>query len=225
MSTFTANVAASLIRHATGETYGDGEIVTGYGVGYAEPGYHDDQTMWVTGNWNTTQSYANRTAGLPLTPDEQMPAVLADALTRIGVEIEWLDEWTECTDCYRLVRTSGDSYMWQPSFAYVNECEPTCADCLRTMGEDAVTEYVNELRAITWADDAFLTGLGWTRYNADEYESGWHPGQDADPTEITAEIARTLPGHDVVFLLDENSQFYSRFSAYVRPAESEDDNI
>jgi hypothetical protein len=222
-STFTLNVAESLIRHATGETYGDGMTVTGFGVGYAEPGYHGSDAVWALGNWNTQQSWRNREAGLPLTDAEAMPAVLATALERAGVEIEWCDEWIECTDCYRIVRTQPDSYGWRQSYTLVNECEPTCADCLVKMGEDAITEYVNEPHhIITWADAAHLVSLGWTRYNDAEYENGWHPGQTDDPAKIADEIHATLPDHDLVFLLDSSGQFDIAFSAYVRPTPADD---
>ena len=47
-----AEAAGRLIKVATGEEYGDGEVVTALAIGYAEPGYGTDETVVVLGNWN-----------------------------------------------------------------------------------------------------------------------------------------------------------------------------
>ena len=95
-----------LLRSATGEPCPDYEVVYAYGVGYADGYSHipADQ-VWVTGNWNERQNWRDRQAGLPPTADDLMPQVLGDALERLGVEIEWHDEWDECQECHRLIRT------------------------------------------------------------------------------------------------------------------------
>lgn len=202
---FRANVAASLIRHATGEEYGDGVTVTNVGTGYAEPGYASD-AMWVTGDWNGETGSA-----------------LFTALEGIGVECEWLDEWTECQECFRLVRTAANSYGWQASYAWLEDCGPTCHECLVKYGDDALADYLNDAhKAITWCGPDHLATLGFVRYGEDEYENGWHPGQTDDPAAITATIRETMPEHDIVFLIDSVGQFDMRFSAYVRPARDDD---
>jgi hypothetical protein len=138
------------------------------------------------------------------------------------VEGEWSDEWHQCSDCYRIVRNSGDSYMWQPFYTMINECEPVCGDCLIKMGDEALEDYVNNSdRVVTWCDESHLESLGWQRDNPRQYENGWHPGQDDNPATIMAGIQEADPNLDVLFWLDESSQFYIGFSAFTRKRENE----
>lgn len=212
--------AQRLIKIVTGEPYGDGMTVTDVGVGYAEHGYHDDETVWVLGDWNDKQRYVD---GEWITTST-LPSRLFDALERIGVEGEWSDEWYRCSDCYRIMRHEPDSYMWQPGYVIINECEPVCTDCAITMGEDALTDYVNDSnRVVTWCDESHLESLGWQRHNPSEYQSGWHEGMDDKPDTIMAKIQEADPTLDVVFWLDESSQFYIGFSAFTRKQEQEED--
>lgn len=213
------DAATRLIRAVTGEEYGDGETVTDIGVGYAEPGYHDDETVWVLGDWNDKPRYVDGNREVT----DNRPSRLFDALERIGVQGEWLDEWTQCSDCYRAVRTQGDSYGWRP-FYTVWESEITCGDCLIGLGDDGLHEYVNDSdRAVTWCDAGHLESLGWTRYNPAQYENGLHAGMNDSPAAVLAEINEAMPEVDVLFYLDESSQFYVGFSAFTRPRSEDDD--
>lgn len=202
-----------IVEIATGEPYGDGYIVTDICVGYAEPGYgRTSDAVIVFGDWNDKRNAEGKSATLP--------SRLARVLEAAGAEIEWLDEWTQCQGCYRAVRTEPDSYSWKPSYAWVNECEIYCADCLREDPESLVEEYVNEpTKALTFLDGSDLEALGFEQENGD-YENGWHEGMNDDPTAIMARIHKFNPDAEVVFILKESSQFYITFTAYVRtPAE------
>jgi hypothetical protein len=85
----------------------------GYAKEYAEPGYTDTPRGILFADWN------------------YFPRGVDSILERYGFEIEWSDEWDICSDCSRAVRTSANSYGWQPSFVLVNECEIVCVDCLK----------------------------------------------------------------------------------------------
>jgi hypothetical protein len=214
-----------LVKSATGGEYGDGDRVAGYGQGYADGHYGgvDDQTaVWVTGNWNPKRY--PREGEPPLTPEENVGPLLAAALERVGAEVEWLDEWTECAECYRLTRTEADSYSWRPANAWVEDVGTVCADCLVKYGEDALPPYLNDPRmAVTWCDGAHLESLGfvqWEESNPHTYESGWY-GTEDDPKAITASIRREYPDADIIFLLDASEQFRIEFSAYVRTEKPE----
>lgn len=224
MDTKAKLVAAQrLIKVVTGEPYGDGKTVTDVGVGYAEPGYHDDDTVWVIGNWNDRSRYDSETQTRVTT--STVPGRLFDALERIGVQGEWLDEWTRCDHCQRIVRTSGDSYLWKPFYVDLPDLDRLCGTCaLDPEWTDEVFEpYVNNAsRVITWCDSAHLESLGWQRFNTDEYQNGWHEGMNDKPPLIAARIKAMMPAHDYVFWLDESSQFYIGFSVFTRPKESEE---
>jgi hypothetical protein len=216
----TIDRAAVLIHAATGDRYGDGSTVTDICVGYAEPGYGDHETVVVFGNWNPKRWPRN---GEPeLTKRENIGPRLADALDSIDVSLEWLDEWATCAECYRAMRTQADSYSWRMFGAFVEDAGYVCADCMKADPESYLDEYVNDPhRAITWLSGAELTALGfeqWEPGDPHRYENGWHPGQTDDPSAILTDIQGQRPELDVVFLLDESSQFYVGFSAWTRSA-------
>jgi hypothetical protein len=98
------------------------------------------------------------------------------------------------------------------------------------MGDDAIADNINDPHScITWCDATHVEALGFVKWEPADphtYESGWHPGQDADPQAIFDAIIERYaedgkPTPDVVFFLDESSQFYIRFSAYVRDTSDE----
>jgi hypothetical protein len=68
--------------------------------GCVEPGYPDG--VYAFGDWNPVAfdavTRAHRISGLP--------ELLSSALERAGCEIHWEDEWTDCVECYRAVRTT-----------------------------------------------------------------------------------------------------------------------
>lgn len=229
--------ATRLIHAATGQKYGDGVVVHNIGRGYAEPGYGDWNTpdeddIWILGDWNNKTRYDRETKTHELLDD--MPSRLGTALERYAlVNLEWLDEWMECTDCYRIFRSTGDSYSWSMYGAILNECEPVCADCLNNdvrstveayqaddspYGDDSqdpdwLGEYINNHRtALTF--DIDLAGLGFERFNG-TYENGWHEWMDDDPEKIS-EHARSLGWRDLIFYISGPSQFYISFQLWVR---------
>lgn len=228
--------AQRLITVATGEPYGDGDVVTNYGKGYAEPGYHDDETPWVLGNWNDRDKWVPA----PSTPrwrrildnhhgkrevTSTVPGRLFDALERLGVQGEWSDEWEQCSHCRRIVRTKSDSYMWKPFYVILeNDYETLCDTCALEPDwtDEVFAPYVNNSdRVITWCDSTHLESLGWTRDNLHEYQNGLHQGMDDNPATVLAGIQQADATLDVVFWLDEASQFYIGFSAFTRPKQTE----
>lgn len=221
----TMEKVRKILSAGLGEDYPDGEIVSEIATGYSEPGYLRDGVVAVFGNWNPRRWARD---GEPaLEKSERLAPRLGDALEHAGAELEWLDEWVMCSECYRAVRTKPNSYSWKPSFAWVNECEPVCAQC---MLEDVVTyveegNYVNNAsKAITWADSQDLISAGFERWKpGDEqnYQNGSHEGMDDDPKTILATILAADEDAEVVFLLDEASQFYVGFSAWTRVKEDD----
>lgn len=223
------NLALRVINAAVGYEYGDGDIVTEIGVGYAEPGYPSD-ARWVLGNWNNKTKHVpgierGRATKYATIVTDRTPERLGNALEWIGIELEWSDEWTTCSECFRLVRIQADSYSWTPSYLVVNECEIICHECAKEDIGAYVGEYVNDAdKAITWIDSRELSAAGWTQWeerNPHTYENGWHPGQTDDPHAILADIQRWTDV-DVVFLIDSVGQFDMRFSAWTRDSDDSD---
>ena len=82
-----------------------------YSSEYAEPGYTQPKKGILFSDWN------------------YLPRGIGDLLSRMGYELEWEDEWTTCSDCGKALRTSADSYSWQPSYFLMYECEMYCKEC------------------------------------------------------------------------------------------------
>lgn len=119
---------------------------------YAEPGYTEPECGLIAfGNWNGVdypvdgppQQYHWRT-----TAEDNGVKRLGDLFERLGVSIEWSDEWSTCGDCGKAVRTSPDSYGWTPAYNekllnsggfYCLECEPDkneCGECGEELDKD-----------------------------------------------------------------------------------------
>lgn len=231
----THELIGRIIEIALGEKYGDGYIVTDVCTGYAEPGYgRSDDAIVVFGNWNDkrpaygwnvkNQAGDRYTSAPNITKADTLPSRLARVLEAAGAEIEWLDEWSQCSHCYRAVRTEPDSYSWTPYFAWVGECEIVCADCLRANPDWIIDEYINNPeKALTVLGVDELTTLGFVQHDA-RYESGWY-GREDNPTEILKGILKFAPeGTEVVFTIDSVGQFDAHFSAWLRTPETDEDD-
>lgn len=162
----------------------------------------------------------------PDRPDDPYPLAgmsmrwprLIAALEEQGVELEWADEWAIDYEHDKAYRTTGDSYGWSPAFVHDDYGEMLTPD-------SEFVDWVNwalNSTARCLADtmvgnvDVKLSEAGFTRWNEDSLENGWHPGQDDTPQAATLRIRTEHPHCDIVYAIDEVSQFYSRFSAWYR---------
>jgi hypothetical protein len=225
----TADKARLLIKVATGEEYGDGMLVTDISSDYAEPSYNltSADGIVVYGNWNDKRTLVDG-EWITTSKTDTLPSRLCDALENIGADIEWCDEWTNCAECYKAMRTQADSYGWTMYGAFWEDGY-VCADCLKEHladfieGEDYINNASKCLMPMFESDLEALGFIQWEAGNEHTYESGWHPGQDDNPKDILASILEGKDEDDVqvVFLLNSVGQFDMRFSAYVKV---EDDN-
>ncbi len=195
--------------------YGDDHF-TDYASEYGEPGYSCDSGVILGSFWC-------RCADIDGLHDiaAHYPRVFA-ALEESGYSLEWNDEWMVDGDSSKAYRTTADSYGWTPSIAYFD------GDILTP--ESDVSEWI--AYAVNDSDVA-LTGRqchksvlvadGWALYESG-FESGWRPGQTADPAKILSAVQADRPGHDVVFYIDGVGQFDLEFSVYVRPMDTDDDD-
>jgi len=203
----TINKVSRLVQFATGEEYGDGEMVTNIGVGISEPGYGDSDTVWALGNWN--QKRWIRDGDAPLTKEESLPARLAESLERVGAEVHWLDEWETCIECYQIFRTTGDSYSWT-MYGIWTEDGGVCANCVTF---DDLEDKINDAQfALTFELD--LEAEGFEAYNG-TFESGWHEGQNDNPVDLLAK-AQGEGWAEGIFKIGSVGQFDVRFTLWVR---------
>ena len=104
--------------------------------GYAEPGYADPECgLIATGNWNEITEW--RDGERKVISD--VPARIARLFEKLGIEIEWSDEWATCENCGKLVRTEPDGYSWKPSYT-LGEGELLCHECTEDETDDTEDE-------------------------------------------------------------------------------------
>ena len=204
--------ARRLIQAATGDEYGDGLIVDGMGEGFSEGVYGTDTDIWVKGDWNPKRF---RRGDEPvLTNEESLAPRLGNALDRIGVELLWLDEWQECMECYKAVRTEPDSYSWTPQYVFTDIGDFICSRCA-TFDDIAETAINNPEYAVPTFID--LEDEGFTQLNG-HFESGWFEGQNDNPKELIK--SSLTDGYDeIAFSINSVGQFDVRFNMFGRKYE------
>ena len=188
-------------------------------VGYSEPGYGtlEGDEVIVTGNFNTCTTYDRRVNARY--DVDNIPQRVAEVLEKAGIEIEWNDEWAECCECNRLVRTQADCYSWTRSFVMDDECNYTCSECLEENPEE-------HLQSLEGRADAANTMNGIHPEEHDyvclgEFERGFHRGQDDDPR-LVAKALEELGLERWLFNIDSVGQFDARFSVWLHEDELAD---
>jgi hypothetical protein len=185
--------------------------------GYAEPGYADPESGIIAlGNWNTVSHY-NRDAN-QFEDDDDVMQRLSRILEKMGVELEWNDEWATCDDCGKLVRTSPDCYGWQQSYSCLDGYF-VCHNCIDPVehlenleGED---DHCNTISHIDPAEHNYV------KLNDRSFENGLYGGQCATPTVIGASL-RERGVNRYLFSIDSVGQFDLGFSVYVHESEYTD---
>lgn len=167
----------------------------GYAHGCNEPGYDDKPVLLA--NWN------------------HVPPHVFDKLEELGYSCEWSDEWATCCECGKAVRTSPNSYDWQPSYIIMHECELLCLECA---DPDEYYESIENTPSKA-ASNGFaykypIEDYGYTQVNDDAYTNGFHPGQNDDPKKILSDLLSNDPAGRYIFTLDYTSQFEIGFSVY-----------
>ena len=194
------------------------EDINLYHEGYAEPGYENPEGgVIAVGNWNNITRY-DKEQGKYVVEDDT-PSRVARLLERIGVDLQWSDEWDTCDECGKLVRTQPDSYGWTKSYVIQNDCEIICLKCI---------DPVEHLEALEGEDNRANTidhikpeEHGYKKVNG-TFESGLHSGQTDDPQEI-ASVLREKGVKRFLFNVDSVGQFDVHFDLYVHESEHSED--
>ena len=166
----------------------------GWASEYGEPGYTDPSKGILFGNWNY------------FAPE------VTELLEKYGYAIEWEDEWTTC-ECGKALRTSPDSYGWQPSY-FESEDGYCCIDCI-DMPAYLETLEDNPKRALN--DHVDPAKYGYVQLE-DGFENGWHPGQNDNPKDIYQRLHAAGHKH-LLFNIDGVGQFDISFSIWERQTE------
>jgi hypothetical protein len=186
--------------------------------GYAEPGYTDPECgIIATGNWNDVTVYS-QVHGRQVVSD--LPSRISRLFEKLGVEIEWSDEWSECSNCNKLVRTSPNSYGWQQSYK-LDDDGLTCHECIEKDPEEHLQSLegcdtsCNTISSINPSEHGYV--------KLEECETGWHPGQNDNPREI-GKALRAKGITRYLFNLDDVGQFDAKWSVWVKVEEVDNDD-
>jgi hypothetical protein len=136
-----------------------------------------------------------------------------------GFDLVFSDEYTSCSCCGKLLKTTPSCYGDLPEYI-INDGEILCSDCY---GDDDIIDL-----ALNDTDTAVnirqlkksLESHGFKLFR-ENLESGFHPGQTDDPQDISKEIEQLHPAADWLFCIDGAGQFDISFSAWYK--ERDDD--
>jgi hypothetical protein len=190
-------------------------ILHDYADEYGEPGYNADQGVMI-GDWWCRDKDCSQGEGLH---GVEVHYPQLTEMAENGWELEWYDEWVVDHDNSKAYRLNADSYSWQPSTMFTDDCELiTPDDSIEVWIEQVVNNPNRCLPTVVWSG-ADLEAAGFKAYQCG-YESGWHPGQTDDPNKIskliTDEYANEGKQVDIVYLLSSTGQFDIGFCAYVK---------
>lgn len=182
--------------------------------GYAEPGYGTgDDDIVAIGNWNDRTRWDRESRRAVVV--DNTPSRVAKLLEKLGVSLEWEDEWTLCADCYRAVRTQADSYSWTRSYTDTDD-GPVCEDCtLKDPAGYLASLEGNHRTAITLAVNPEHHGY---KLLADDFQNGLYGGQSADPARIAKHL-ESCGIYRYIFRIDSVGQFDLSFSVFVHEDE------
>lgn len=193
--------------------------------GYSEPGYEDPASgIIATGNWNDADErnpeYEFDKRQSPWRKADDCVSRVARVLEkRFGAELEWSDQWDACSDCRKLVRTSGDSYCWTQAWVKLDG-ETVCRECAQKCAEEVLETFEGDPRKALTVDLGIdPAGYGYVRLLKD-LENGFHDHQAADPN-VVAEGLRKLGVERFLFVIDGCGQFDLNFSCWVHEDEIE----
>jgi hypothetical protein len=182
--------------------------------------YHPDQCTWSTDqyqalvdSWDDIEQCEQQIIALGLISD--IPDTMRDGdILEKAFDICFSDEYSNCSGCVKLIKTSPSYYGDLPKYLYT-DCEILCSDCYTD--DDIIDLYLNDAnKAVNSRQLKKPLGKhGFICYR-DNLESGFHPGQTDNPHKISKELEGEIPRAEWVFCIDGAGQFDIRFSLWYR---------
>lgn len=146
---------------------------------------------------------------------DEIAQIIAEAESKYDRCWGFEDEYDYCTECFKSLRTSPDSYMWLPDWSIVNECERWCSDCIKQNPDVYLQEIINNPRnSNVIFSDSELEDLGFTKLE-EKYESGLHEHQTDDPQKILDKLLKE--GYEeIIFNITSKGQFDTNYECWYR---------
>lgn len=139
-----------------------------------------------------------------------------DIEDELNASFVFSDEYTSCSDCSNIIRTSPNSYGWQPNF-YVGDGFIACEKCFNNTEEYQESYISDKINNPTSAVNGLMTeeqieSLGFVKVDED-FQSGWYNRHD-NPKAIYDELSEKYD--EVLFFIDGVGQFHVDFVAFIR---------
>lgn len=185
--------------------------------GYSEPGYSDPECgVIATGNWNDYKG-------------SDLCSRISNLFEKMGIELEWNDEWFSCNYCGKLVRNAPDSHWWKPSYV-MGDGEIECHECIKKDPEGHLKSLEGNYDTCNTIDRIYPGQHSYIKLNPDlkeckdcdnecEFETGWCGRNDSPQAVAKALEAKGIDRY--LFNLEENEQFRSTWSVYVHSDEKD----
>jgi hypothetical protein len=178
---------------------------------YVEPGEDAPASGVIAlGNWNDITLYSrekNEIKVIDNTPDR-----LRNAFEKIGVALEWSDEWEACGRCKGIFRIEASGPSWRPSYSNAGG-RRRCRNCVNPKTHLRALEGLSSNANSLFDPEEH----GYILVPVD-FERGFHRGQDADTAKI-AGVARSAGVKRFLFNWDSSGQFDVSFSLWVHKNE------
>lgn len=181
-------------------------LYVSYAYEMGEPGYDQPEKGVIIANWN------------------EVPDHIKNGLELRGFGTEWLDEWivihnqnNSCSEAYRSI---PDCYSWTPSYIIGIHGEAMGLNEAQENPESYFDLLMNDHNVAMTFRGIHPAEHGWVQYDpageVQEYENGFHAGMDDSPAAVLEEAQSKYPDHNFMFQISENSQFYTRFTLWMR---------
>ena len=187
--------------------------------GYA-PGSGDPDVKVFTADWNTETRWD---------AEHNQSIVLDDSLSRLGelleslpnTEIDRSDQVDGCGECYKAIETQPTHYGWTPPYAFVEDVGNVCQGCLQNDPEAYLVDLEeNDNSALSPSLGIDPSDYGYQQV-PQEYETGWHPGQNDSPTTVRHTLSDQLWMTRYLFAIDSTGQFDTQWSIWIHEEELE----
>lgn len=172
---------------------------------------HEGNTYIICESWDNVNKLADVVRDVLGIEEEK---VLVNEL--LGVEVVFSDEYTTCSDCHHVIRTSPDSYHWQPNF-YVGDGFIVCSECFNDdeyYQEEYLEDKINNPKQAVngLMTEEQIEELGFKKLD-NEYERGLYNIND-NPETIYKALSKDF--EEVLFYINNVEQFRINFIAFVR---------
>lgn len=172
--------------------------------------YQEENFVVIEEGWTGLNTFVEEVNKLNhLKEDEE------DILTEDDILNNWgfSDEYTTCDECGDIIRTSATHYGWKPDY-WINNGSICCGKCIRNYPEEYIEHLTNNYHAAnTILNSEALEEYGYIKL-PEQYETGFHPGQNDSPEKIYNEIKNKYDS--IIFEILDSGQFDIRWTIWVK---------